>query len=76
MDNYKVEAKVNGGPLQHGKWTPVYDQAMMVRLDDGKKFITNFRYQLKDDIEPLHEKSSKFAGIKSGDYDRFDSVCD
>jgi hypothetical protein len=76
MDNYKVEAKVNGGPLQKGKWTPIYDQSMMVILEDGKKFVTNFRYNNKDGVDPLKTNASKFAGVTTGAYEKFDSQCD
>ena len=75
MDKYVVEATLNGGAIQKGKWSPVYDQAMVVQLDSGKKFVTNFRYNLKND-DPLNTDYKKFANIKSGDYDKFDSKCD
>ena len=75
MDNYLVEATLNGGPLLKGKWSPVYDQAMVVTLENGQKFVTNFRFNLKE-ADPLKTDYKKFANIASGDYDKFDSKCD
>ena len=58
MDQYKVEAKKCGAQTGKcsdakkisGRWSPIYSQAMMVELDNGMRFITNFRYNLKDGI--------------------------
>lgn len=33
----------------HGKWQDYYDQAFLVELDNGLRFLANFRYELKDD---------------------------
>jgi len=30
----------------------IYDQAMNVELDNGQRFISNFKYTLKDDVSP------------------------
>lgn len=34
----------------HGKWQDYYDQAFLVELDNGLRFLANFRYELKDDL--------------------------
>jgi hypothetical protein len=75
MDGYLVEATLNGGPILKGKWSPIYDQSMVVQLENGQKFVTNFRYNLKG-ADPLETDAKQFANIKSGDYDKFDSKCD
>ena len=75
MDQYLVEATLNGGPIVKGKWSPIYDQAMVVHLENGQKFVTNFRYNLKGG-DPLQSATTKYSSIKSGDYDKFDSKCD
>jgi len=59
----------------------IYDQAMNVELETGQRFISNFRYEIKNDIakDPVAEASKngilKFATIETGDYDKFDSEC-
>ena len=75
MDNYKVEASKEGSDVIKGKWSPIYDQAMMVELDNGLKFVTNFRYNFKAG-DPKTADKSKFSEIKAGSYELFDSKCD
>ena len=60
-----------------GTWSTIYDQAMRVELDNGTRFITNFRYNIKPDIsnDPIADGSGKFEGTQTGDYQSFDSVC-
>lgn len=59
-DDFKVQAMEctnkmtkKGGACESkqivtGKWSPIYSQALLVELDNGKRFITNFRYNLKE----------------------------
>lgn len=56
----------------------MYDQSFVVELENGLRFLANFKYSLKSDIskEPVSEQASKFDGLKSGDYAKFDSLCD
>jgi len=55
----------------------IYDQAMTVELDNGARFISNFKYTLKDDVsaDPYGEAKKngilKFATIETSDYDKF-----
>ena len=56
LDDYKVEAVFcKGGtacdktPIT-GKWTSIYDQALNVELDNGMRFIANYRYNIKPEI--------------------------
>ena len=59
----------------------IYDQAMNVELDNGQRFISNFKYTLKDDVsaDPFGEAKKngilKFATIETSDYDKFKSEC-
>lgn len=87
LDNYKVEAVVckNGGKcgkeLIKGHWTSIYDQAINVELENGMRFLANFKYDIKPDIskDPFQDAVSsgigKFAAMETGDYDKFDSEC-
>jgi hypothetical protein len=61
-----------------GKWSTIYDQAFMVELENNMRFIANFKYSLKEDVSPnpTQELFQKFADLKSGDYNKFDSQCD
>jgi Cathepsin C exclusion domain len=54
-----------------GKWTMIYDQAFDVELENGMRFLNNFRYNLNPeeydaDILYLAEKKgpTAFEGIK------------
>lgn len=51
---------------------------MKVDLENGMRFLTNFKYTVKPEVssKPESEPLSEFAGIKSGDYNKFDSLCD
>ena len=50
---------------------------MRVELENGMRFITNFRYNIKPSIskDPLADGSSTFEGTQTGDYASFNSVC-
>ena len=43
---------------------------MRVELENGTRFITNFRYNIKPDIsaDPFKDGSDKFEGTQTGDY--------
>jgi hypothetical protein len=68
MENYKAEAvfcpndKKCETKVIPGKWTSIYDQAMNVELDNGMRFIANFRYNVIPDLskDPLADGSDKF----------------
>lgn len=51
---------------------------MMVELENGLRFITNFRYNVKESIAPsLAEMSNdQMEMLKSGEQKLFDSICD
>mmetsp|Transcript_4265 Transcript_4265/g.6272 ORF Transcript_4265/g.6272 Transcript_4265/m.6272 type:complete len:100 (-) Transcript_4265:307-606(-) len=61
-----------------GKWFSFYDQAFKVDLDNGMRFITNYKYALKEyvDSDPLKDGIKKLAELDTDDYDKFYSICD
>jgi len=83
MDKYQVQAQLCKGGKDcvasiQGTWSPVYDQSFEVELDNGLRFLANFKYTLKQDISPNPQADvySKFMSLKTGDYGKFDSRCD
>lgn len=88
MDNYKAEAIFckDGKDCEKstikGKWTSIYDQAFNIELENGLRFVSNFRYNIKQLIsaDPFRDAGAKgiekFRHIESGDNDKFDSACD
>lgn len=60
-----------------GKWSPIYSQALLVELDNGKRFISNFRYNLKDSVvkNPLEDDITKLGELSTGSEEAFDSDC-
>lgn len=84
MDKNQVEAIlcVDGVTCQTehltGTWSTIYDQSMKIELENGYRFLANFKYTIKDDISknPLKDGSDRFETVKTGDYGKFDSQCD
>lgn len=56
----------------------VYDQAFKVELDNGLRFLSNFKYTVKPTIskDPTQDGAEEFVSLKTGDYNKFDSHCD
>ena len=85
MDAYKVEAfKCLGESSSNcvakekisGKWSPIYAQSLLVELDNGVRFVSNFRYNVKKNVtpNPLKENDlSKFSQLTTGSEESFDS---
>ena len=85
LENYKCEAVLcrNGEKCSDevipGKWTLIYDQAFNIELDNGMRFISNFRFNLKssESKDPVKDAAStgikKFSSISSGSFEMFDS---
>jgi len=50
---------------------------LKIELENGLRFISNFRYNVKPTLspEPLKDQLLMFADIHSGDYGSFDSDC-
>jgi len=82
-DKYAVEAKLckagskTCGEVVKGKWSPVYAQAMVVELDNGLRFVSNFRYNIKKDVctDPVNNFTEKLATLDTSSEDSFDSQC-
>lgn len=76
MDNFIAEAS-NGASTVGGTWSTVYDQAFKVELDNGMRFISNFRYNIKKNLsqDPLQDGASSFSNLKTDDYGSFESKC-
>ena len=82
-DGYKASAKYCPGgkaceqSAVQGTWSTIYDQAFRVELDNGMRFITNFRYNVKPSLSenPVADGSNQFEGTKTGDYASFNSDC-
>jgi len=53
MDQYQAEAVLckNGTECENkhvaGTWSNVYDQSFKVELDNGLRFLSNFKYSVK-----------------------------
>ena len=83
LDGYKATAQVCSekgkcdGEVIDGTWSTIYDQAFRVELSNGQRFLSNFRYNVKESIsdDPLADGAGRFQGIGAGDYINFDSKC-
>lgn len=84
MDKFQVEGKFckNGNQCEDktvpGTWSNIYDQAFKIELDNGMRFLSNFKYTLKPEIsqDPTKDGASEFTNLKTGDYNKFDTECD
>ena len=58
-----------------GTWSTVYDQSFKIELDNGLRFLTNFKYSIKSEtsVNPVKDGADKFESVKTGDYGKFDS---
>jgi hypothetical protein len=58
MDKYQAQAqfckdgKTCSSEMIAGTWSPVYDQSFEVELDNGLRFLANFKYSIKPEITP------------------------
>lgn len=84
MDKYQAEATFcpKGGSCESaktsGNWSPIYDQAVKIELQNGLRFLANFKYTVKAEIsqDPTKDGSDEFQSLKAGDYNKFDTHCD
>jgi hypothetical protein len=56
----------------------IYDQSFRIELDNGLRFIANFKYSVKPEIsqDPTKDGQDEFLSLKAGDYNKFDTHCD
>lgn len=81
MDKYQVEAvfckNENDCEDHHvsGTWSTVYDQSFKIELENGIRFLANFKYTIKPDLSkiPENDGAAPFESVKTGDYGKFDS---
>lgn len=61
-----------------GQWSTIYDQSFKVELDNGLRFLANFKYTVKPEIsqDPTQDGADEFSTLKTGDYSKFDTQCD
>ena len=84
MDKFQAEAKFckNGTECEDktvaGQWSTIYDQSFKVELDNGLRFLANFKYTVKPEIsqDPTQDGADEFSTLKTGDYSKFDTQCD
>ena len=84
MDKFQAEAKFCKGGKDcsekniAGTWSTIYDQAFKVELENGQRFLANFKYAVKPQIskDPTKDGAEEFVSLKTGDYNKFNSHCD
>ena len=74
-----------------GTWDILYQESLLVQLENGMRFIANMQYRIRPDQlaspssspsassaaqQPYTLPFSRFATIRAHDYDRFDEHCD
>lgn len=71
------EKDCGGAKLVKGKWSTVYDQALKVELENGERYVTNFRYNVKPSVstDPLTDQNLLMEDMHAGDYGKFNSDC-
>jgi hypothetical protein len=67
------------GKIVIGKWSVIYAQSLFVELENGLRFVTNFKFMTKPDIsmDPLSEINplQKFEWLDNHDSFSFISDC-
>ena len=73
-------ASIDGGSPIKGTWLAFYDQAFKVELENGQRFLSNYKYALKPYVssDPLAMGAQRIAqqNVQTDDYDKFYSLCD
>jgi hypothetical protein len=81
MDKFQAEAtfckngkECNSKHIQ-GSWSDIYDQSFKVELENGIRFLANFKYSVKPQIseDPTKDGAEEFISLKTGDYIKFDT---
>jgi hypothetical protein len=81
MDKFQAEATFckNGKECDskhiQGSWSDIYDQSFKVELENGIRFLANFKYSVKPQIseDPTKDGAEEFISLKTGDYIKFDT---
>jgi len=62
----------------NGYWNSFYDQAFKIELENGKRFLANWRYSLKEYVQaaPMKNGAKGISDVQIDDYDKFYSECD
>lgn len=73
-----AKCQTSEGAQINGKWISFYDQAFKVELDNGQRFIANYRYSVKEYVisDPLKSGAKAIKNVETDDYDKFYSQCD
>ena len=62
---------------QRGTWDILYQQSLLINLEDNTRFIANFQYTLLAEsdqsgpVEAFKQPAASFASIGDHDFDRF-----
>jgi hypothetical protein len=48
-----------------GTWSTIYDQAFKIELENGLRFLANFKYTIKPNIssDPINDGFNKFVRL-------------
>jgi len=87
MDQSQVDAVFcKGGKIEScetknrlaGSWSNIYDQSFRIELENGLRFLANFKYTVKPEIskDPTKDSPEEFSSLKTADYVKFDTHCD
>lgn len=68
-------AILDGGQKVNGNWFAFYDQAFKVELENGQRFISNYKYAIKPYVstDPVKMGRHRIAqqNVQTDDYDKF-----
>ena len=60
----KSNSASKGLGWEEGKWYTLYDQALIVELETGVRFIANFKYYVDPEVAKSPKRSPFLAGSK------------
>jgi hypothetical protein len=63
-----VEAVDAKGVTVSGTWDDLYDQSLLVTLDNGVRYIANYRHNIKN--------MAQADSVRAEDKDKFNMKCD
>ena len=68
VSSTRVEAVDDKGVRVSGTWDDLFDQSMLVTLDNGVRYVANYRHNIKD-INQAHS-------VRAEDKSKFNMKCD